>query len=135
MQAQVDLYDSASQPAAARRWFAFLGGGISWTAHLLSLYAISEFGCVSGTDEITMLGISLVAWMLMVVSAVLLAVAVASMLVGHADAKRDEGRGEADGEETAGGRYLSHVGRIFGALFSLIIAIESVPIFFYLDGC
>jgi hypothetical protein len=123
-----------SRPRVWRRWFAFLGAGIAWTFHLLTIYAIGEFGCVSGWDNITYGGLSAVAWMILIVSAVSLAVALAGTLVGYLDSRRDS-RQESPTDHDEGGKYLSSFGWILSAIFSLIILVESLPVFGYLHGC
>lgn len=124
----------ASRPQAWRRWFAFLGGGIAWTFHLLAIYAIGEFGCVSGFDEKMYGGISAVAWLLIIVSIISLTPAVTATIVGYRDTKSD-GKQSGSSEEDEGGRYLSRFGWPLNALFVLIIFVESLPVFAYLGGC
>jgi hypothetical protein len=122
------------RPQTWRRWFAFIGGGIAWTFHLLSIYAIGEFGCVSGLGRTSYLGISAVAWMILIVSALSLAPALASALIGYSDMRTDARREEPMSEDE-GGQYLSRFGSILSALFALIIMVETLPVFAYLDGC
>lgn len=126
--------ETASRPGMWRRWFAFVGGGLAWTFHLLTIYVIGEFGCVSGFDRNTYLGISGVAWLLMLVSVLALIPAVAAMLVGYADTKHDRNRPEPD-KNDEGERYLSSYGWPLNALFVMIIIVESLPVFAYLKGC
>jgi hypothetical protein len=121
-------------PAAWRRWFAFLGAGIAWTFHLLAIYAIGEFGCVSGWGRITYMGLSAVAWMILLVSVVSLAVALAGTAVGYWDSRFDS-KHESPPNHDEGGKYLSSFGWILSAIFSLIIFVESLPVFGYLHGC
>ncbi len=117
-----------------RRWFAFLGGGIAWTCHLLSIYAIGEFGCVSGAGDISYMGISVVAWLILVLSFLLFTVAASASLIGYLDKRRDSLDKHSRPEED-GGRFLSSFGFMLSALFTLIILIETLPVFAYLDGC
>lgn len=121
-------------PPVWRRWFAFLGGGIAWTFHLLAIYAIGEFGCVSGFDQQMYLGISGVAWLLIITGIISLAPAVAATIVGYIDARRDKQQ-EKPGGEDEGERYLSSFGWPLNGLFVLIIFVESLPVFAYLGGC
>jgi hypothetical protein len=123
-----------SQVPAWRRWFAFLAAGIAWTVHLLSIYAIGEFGCVSGLHRVTYAGISAVAWMILISSAAMFAVAGTAAWVGYRDAKQDE-RAHLPAGEDEGGRYLSWFGFILSSIFALIILVETLPVFAYLDGC
>jgi hypothetical protein len=117
-----------------RRWFAFLGGGLAWTLHLLSIYAIGEFGCVGGWDRSSWAGISLVAWMIIILSGLLLVVAVAATLIGYQDKRRDARRVSAEWEDE-GGVFLSSYGSLLSGLFALIILVETLPVFAYLHGC
>jgi hypothetical protein len=117
-----------------RRWFAFLGGGIAWTLHLLSIYAIGEFGCVGGWGHVSYWGISAVAWMILIVSMLLLVPAAAATLIGYRDARHDL-KQESPTRDDEGGKYLSSFGWILSALFTLIILVESLPVFGYLHGC
>ena len=117
-----------------RRWFTFLGGGIAWVMHLLSIYAVGEFGCVSGLGRVSYAGVSAVAWLIILISAILLAVAVAAAFLGYQDKGRDN-EGEFTCRENEGGRFLSRFGFLLSGLFALIILVETLPVFAYLDGC
>ena len=128
--AEMDL----DRPRTWRRWFAFLGGGVAWTAHLLSIYAIGEFGCVSGIDRTLYRGVSAVAWMILISSVLTLALAGAAAFIGYQDVSRDA-KLEAPVPEDEGGQYLSKFGFILNTLFALIIIVETLPVFAYLDGC
>jgi len=121
-------------PRRWRRWFAFLGGGFAWTFHLLSIYAIGEFGCVGGAGDIFYMGISLVAWMILVLSFLLFGVAASASLIGYRDKRQDLLEKHSRPEEE-GGRFLSSFGFMLSALFTLIILVETLPVFAYLDGC
>jgi hypothetical protein len=118
---------------AWRRWFAFLGGGIAWTFHLITIYVIGEFGCVAGWGSKSYWGISAVALMILIVSAVSLAPAIAATLIGYQDARRDSKQRSITADE--GGEYLSRVGWPLSGLLSLIIFAETLPVFGYLHGC
>jgi len=124
----------SDRPQTWRRWFAFLGGGIAWTTHLLSIYAIGEFGCVGGWGRIAYWNISGVAWMILIMSACSLALAVAAAFTGYRDMRSDSGR-EEPANDDEGGIYLSQFGTILSVLFSLIIIVETLPVFAYLHGC
>ncbi|MDW7772634.1 MAG: hypothetical protein SCH71_07050 [Desulfobulbaceae bacterium] len=117
-----------------RRWFSFLGGGVAWTYHLLTIYVIGEFGCVSGFDRHVFAGISAVAWMLIIVSVIALVPAVAATVIGYVDTRRDARETEKNPYEE-GGRYLSSFGWPLNGVFTLIIFVESLPVFGYLGGC
>ncbi len=130
----MEAENTLTRPRTWRRWFAFLGGGVAWTFHLISIYAIGEFGCVGGWGRITYWGVSAVAWMIITVTVLSLAPAVAAMLVAYRDTRRDS-RKKAASSDDEGGEYLSSFGLILSALFTLIIFVESLPVFGYLHGC
>ena len=124
----------ATGPREWRRWFAFLGGGFAWTFHLLSIYAVGEFGCISGMGRITYAGISMVAWMILLLSVIALVIATAAATIGYRDKCRDNVQ-EPSSPADSGGRFLSSFGFLLSSLFVLIIVVETLPVFVYLDGC
>ncbi len=121
-------------PRMFRRWFSFLGGGFAWTFHLMTIYLVGEFGCVSGFGLHVYAGVSAVAWLIIIVSAMSLIPAVAATWVGYADARRDARQPEKSRYEE-GARYLSSFGWPLNAVFTMIILVESLPVFAYLGGC
>lgn len=123
-----------ARPQTWRRWFAFLGAGLAWTAHLLSIYAIGEFGCVSGLDRLTFWSVSAVAWLIIIVTVLCLVPAAAATLVAYRDKQRDRELQAPPGQDE-GGEYLTSFGFILSGLFTLIILVESLPVFAYLEGC
>lgn len=125
---------AAPVPKTWRRWFAFLAGGIAWTLHLLSIYAIGEFGCVSGLGESIYWNISVVAWLILISSVALLVVAMIAASIGFVDMRKDANLSMPIIEDE-GGVYLSKFGFILSVLFCLIIIVETLPVFAYLHGC
>ncbi|KIH77012.1 hypothetical protein GFER_08110 [Geoalkalibacter ferrihydriticus DSM 17813] len=101
---------------------------------MLSIYAVGEFGCVSGMDRFTYGGISAVAWMIIILSAMALTIAVTAALIGYRDKRWDSAQ-ESARPEDEGGRFLSSFGFLLSSLFSLIILFETLPVFAYLGGC
>lgn len=116
-------------------WFALFGGGGAWLAHLLLAYLIAEFGCTSGGGHARLLGITAIAWTLLAVSLLTFVAASGATLVAYflrlrlAAAVRDE--------ESARNNefFLAKTALITSALFSFIILVQSVPIFYYLSDC
>lgn len=126
------------QPGRGRRWFAFLGGAVAWLVHLLGVYLISEFGCVSGFAAQRWAGFSAVAWLLLLASLAPLLVAIAAMVVGYRDARHErqqlqDAGPSSDALSPIG--WLSHAGWLFSGLFAITIAIEAIPALYYLSGC
>ena len=116
-------------------WFGLLGGALAWTAHLLLAYTVAEFGCVSTFKELSYLGISAVAWLLIGITAIALLVASAATLVAYRSNTRMHARLSESVTENDPRAYVAFTGFITSALFTLTIVVESVPIFYYLRSC
>ena len=112
----------------ARR-FALWGAALAWLTHLLASYAIGEFGCLSGLQRYEAGGVTAVAWMLVAVTLVTMAVAIAGTLTAWR-ALRSPAL-PASGSE----RYLLRVGLWMSGLFILIILAQSLPIGYHLHDC
>jgi hypothetical protein len=116
-------------------WFGVLGGAAAWTLHLLLAYLIAEFGCVSGRDAGAVAGIALPAFMLLVMSLLMLTMAVAAALAAGLTLRRLDKRGDVGERRPATERAMARIGLFASALFAFIILVQSVPILFYLRGC
>jgi hypothetical protein len=110
-------------------WFGLVGGGIAWALHLMLAYGIAEFGCVSPLKETSWLGVSAVAWMLIALSAAMLALALATLFVNYTSIARLA----ADAHASA--HLLARLGLLANLVFASIIVVESIPIFYYLQTC
>ena len=78
--------DAPSTIAEVKSWkmgFALLGGSLAWAGHLLGAYAIAEFGCVAGLGQRYALGVTIVSWMLLIVSAIFTAMAAAALVISY----------------------------------------------------
>ena len=112
------------------RWrlrFVLLGGAVAWTLHLLLAYVIAEFGVLSGLVELSWVGLDAVSWLLLGWSAAMLALAGVAVWVSWR--LRAE---ESDDEAARTVRFCARFGRAANLAFLVIIAVESVPIFFFL---
>jgi hypothetical protein len=118
-------------------WFGLIGGGVAWLGHLLSAYLIAEFGCISGLGERHALGLSVVAWLILVASVVALLVAGTAAFVAYRSRERLARESQAtDIEPGTNPEYdMARTGWTTSALFVLIITVETIPIFFYLRNC
>jgi heme/copper-type cytochrome/quinol oxidase subunit 2 len=118
-------------------WFGLLGGGVAWSWHLLSAYLIAEFGCVSGLGERHVAGVSVVAWLILAASAIALLVVGAALWVAYRSRERlaREADPANDDDDTAPELSLARTGFITSVIFLMIIAVQTIPIFFYLRNC
>src|SRR3954453_20647451 len=117
-------------------WFGLLGGAIAWVLHLMSIYAISEWGCLSPGLRRLFLGAMGTTWLLIGVTLALAALAGAAAWLAHRSEQAARSRPEAgDREEAASSRMpVAHLARVTSSLFALIIVVESVPTFFFLQN-
>lgn len=113
-------------------WFGLLGGACAWLVHLLGAYATAEFGCVSSLHKWQWLGISVVAWLCIALTAVTEAVAIVAIFVAYASGPREQ---DAEDVHAEARRYTAMLGAALSALFALAILFQSVPILYYLRDC
>jgi hypothetical protein len=133
-----------STPAASssenewRLWFALVGGAVAWAGHLLSAYAVAEFGCVAGLGHRDVFSLTIVSWMLLVVSAVMTAIAAAALLVScriNGESPSSAPAPSLDADERAAREFVGRFGRIANGLFLFTVLVQSIPIFFYWGRC
>jgi hypothetical protein len=114
-------------------WFGLFGGAVAWTVHLMLAYATAEFGCVGRLGERSYQGITLVAWLEVVLTLVTTLASAAATVVAYRCHRRlrcDAARADADAE-----RYTAWAGVLTSGLFTFIILFESIPILYYLHNC
>lgn len=136
--------------AAFGRWFAFLGGAVAWTAHLMLSYAIGEFGCVAELHHTQWAGVTLTGWLLIALTAATLAVAGAATWTGYREYMRyrhahEQPLGPADYADRAddehadpcggAGSFLLRSGFLMSGFFAVIIVGEAFPLVLYLQRC
>jgi hypothetical protein len=117
--------------------FGALGGAVAWLLHLLAAYLIAEFGCIANLGEVYFLGLTGVAWLILLASFLTLGLALASTAVALVTHRRMGLHEHQDtGADTLGNaRYLARAGWITSLLFVLIILAQTIPIFYYLRSC
>lgn len=117
--------------ANQNRWklrFALLGGAVAWTLHLLVCYAVAEFGVLSGFVEKSWAGLDAVSWLLLGWSAAMLALA--ALATRSATRLRETSAPDDDQRQTVA--FCARFGRASNLTFLAIIAVQTVPIFFFL---
>ncbi len=116
-------------PAASGRlrlWSCRWCGGVAWGLHLVTVWLIAEFGCPSELARPGPLGVSGVAWLA-------LAVSIGCLALGGLATWASWRRSRGGGEEPA--RFIGKVGLVANPLFMLVIAAQTMPIFFHLQEC
>jgi hypothetical protein len=120
------------------RWevsFGFFGGALAWLAHLLGASLVSEWGCFAGWGRQQWLGISSIAWVILILSVMTLLIALAATWVAFRSgrtARADISRPPSSGDTQS---FLAQTSLQANGLFALIIVAESIPILFYLTEC
>lgn len=109
---------------------ALLGAPLAWTIHFLLSWGIAEWSGLSGTLTNTILGVTSRAWLLIGVSIVAVAIGLASTFIAHWCVRRLKPL-EADATGTAAW-FVARTGVVNGYLFTFVVAVESLPIFYYL---
>jgi hypothetical protein len=120
-------------------WFGFLGGGTAWVLHLMGTYAIAEFGCAGVLHDTRWLGINATCWILIAVSLALAGLAAASTWTAYrTERELNPSAPKAQDGETDERRpflFAGHTGTVMSGWFLFIILVESIPTFFFLQGC
>jgi hypothetical protein len=117
-----------AEVASTRRWLLWVclwGGGAAWLLHFIAIWICAEFGCISGLGRPGPLGISLVAWLVLAFTGIFIMLGNLALynswrLCHHKHALE---------------RFVARCGLVLNAMFLLIIAVQSVPVFFYLKSC
>lgn len=116
-------------------WFSLLGGGLAWLLHLLLTYGLAEFGCVSGWPDFTFLGMTGLDWLLLGASALSIGLAGVSIWVSYRVEKYLEPFQTEGPDWPTPEHHVAKVGRVANLLFILIIFVQTIPIFFFLNEC
>lgn len=116
-------------------WFGLLGGGVAWLLHLVLAYLIAEFGCLTALRDTRLFGITGVAWLILAVSVATLLVALSAVVVARRSEQRLHAPALADSADQGPKVYLARAGFVSSVLFAFVIAVETVPIFYYLREC
>jgi hypothetical protein len=102
----------------AALWFAFLGGPVAWTAHLLASYPLVSVACRLGSaTPLHLITLS---------TALIAAAAALTGWVGYRrvrDAQGPAGMGDA----LARARFMALGGVFIGGLFTFVILVEGLP--------
>lgn len=120
-----------SRPAL---WFGLLGGGVAWTVHLIAAVAVAEFGCIGQLGAHSYLGVTLVAWMVLALTAVTTVASAWATIVACRGYRRLRDKAAAR-TDLAIERYAARVGGLTSGTFTFVILFETIPVFYYLHCC
>ena len=115
-------------------WSALVLPGVAWLVHFLGIWAIAEYGCVAkGFPRGAFLGVMDLAWVVLVWSVILLGVVVyLGMLSSRV---RRHLKAMATSEVRDSDLFMARAGIYSAFLFGFIIAVQTIPIFYYLERC
>lgn len=119
-------------------WFSMIGGGVAWAFHLMSAYAAGEWGCASQYGESRVMGITIPAWILLGLTVLALSVCLWAAFAGlraEKDLRKRENERKPIHDRRHPGIYMGRAGFITSLVFAMIIAVQGVPIFFFLNHC
>lgn len=111
-----------------------VGGGVAWFLHLLLSILVAEFGCVAGFGEVRFGGINLVAWSLILVTAITWSGGLAVTVLSYRVSQRIGGD-VVNGEVGNGRFFAARVGFTANLSFVFVILVESFPILYFLHDC
>lgn len=101
--------------------WAFLGG-IAWMVHFLLIYALAEFGCEINAE-------AMVRWSIILLTILLFLAGILAIY------KCFKLKSSINNEIYPSGYFLVNFGIFSNALFSFIIAYQSIPIFYFRGEC
>jgi hypothetical protein len=116
-------------------WFGLLGGAFAWLAHLIFAYLVAEFGCVGRWDEQSYLGVSVVAWLVIALTAATTLAACAATAVAYRSHRLLRSSADHHSANPAAERDTAWYGVLTSGLFVFVILFESIPILYYLKSC
>jgi len=116
-------------------WFGLLGGAVAWTLHLMLAYGIAEFGYVSGVGRQNYGGLSLVAWLVLALTAAATLLGLSATIVAYRWQQRLPPPQEGEDNAVATERSTARTGWLTSGIFTFVILFESIPILFFLHGC
>lgn len=109
-----------------RIWYAFLGGALGWTLHLMGSYALSEGFCRSGLQASSFLGFSLMLWSLGTLTVLALAITISALCLSHR--QHLSSLASVNGEQSDILLFMARSSLLSNALFLLIIVTQVFPI-------
>lgn len=99
-------------------WFSFLSGPITWAVHFGLIYALGEFGCISGFAE----GVEWVKTGVIVATVIGLVILAGSSWLAYTH-WQTSGISERQ-------QFMAAVGLGLNLLFALVLIASAVPVFF-----
>jgi hypothetical protein len=115
-------------------WFGLIGGGLAWALHLITAYAIAEFGCVGRLAERSYASISLVAWLEILLTVITTLIAGAATAIAFQCQRRLQSVDSTERFPIAD-VFTARAGLFASGIFTFVILFESIPILFYLRNC
>ncbi len=119
--------DRPSARRAFRLWFVLLGGALAWSVHFMMNYLLVTIQCVTGWLGANVLGVSVLLWLIMLMTLIALGITAWSFAVARCARQQAKA---ADAPADGYGMYMARGGLWMNGLFMLLIVLETLPIFF-----
>lgn len=128
---------SESPVSEGRLWFGVLGSPIAWFFHLVVAYTLAEVACVAGFPGFDVLGLHGGVSLILGVTLLALAVTGTAGLVAYGSNRQLDRHSEKKEAPVDRGvaEQMAQWGVHLSVLFIFIIAVETIPVFFYLQPC
>jgi hypothetical protein len=108
-----------------RLWVSFLTGPVVYIVYFIAVWALGEFGCVAGIQQLTLFGQNPIRLGVLVLTAI---AALLTLIIGIVSLRRWRQLREAPGRN--GGNYaqfMSFVGAWLNGFFTLVILMNAIP--------
>lgn len=126
--------DETILPLDVSRWtirFVLLGGAVAWLLHLVFSYVIAEFGVLSGLVNVRWGGFDAVSWLLLFLSGTMFTLAAAAIVVSLRHRTRFSRALAAQDENLRTVQFCARFGVETNLVFLVIIAVQTIPIFYF----
>lgn len=114
-------------------WYAFLGGALGWTLHLMGSYALSEGFCRSGLHTFAFLGLSVMLWSLAILTLLSLAVTLGALWLSRRQQVVDAVSPHDDLSEIQ--QFMNRSSFLNNILFLVVIVAQTFPLLILGASC
>jgi hypothetical protein len=114
-----------ADPQRGRYWRLFLSGPVIYTIYFLSAWALGEFGCLAGIEQIDWLGQNPIYLGVLLLTAIAALLTIGAGIVAFRQWRElHEGAGDPDEDDP---KFMLFVGTWLNGLFSVVILASAIP--------
>jgi hypothetical protein len=119
-------HDTVPSPAARWLWLGLLGAPGIWLVHFLAIWMITEWGCLAGWWQLTILGFQSTTLLLVIATGIALPLVVATGLLAWRNWRRARASTCDHGTDNLSA-YMGLGGVALSTLFGFALIFESLP--------